>query len=142
MRMTQVSAFLENRPGRLLHVLEVLAQAGVNVLAHTIVDAADFGIVHLIVADPSLAMQALRQAGIVCTSTTVLVVDVPDAPGAFVQKVLRPLAEAGVNIQYSYAFGAPINATAAAKEEPRPRLVLKVNDLESVERALGILPAA
>ena len=137
MRVTQVSAFLENRPGRLLRLLNVLGEAGVNVLAHDIVDASDFGIVHLIVDDHRRAVEALSAAGITCTTTTVLATVVPDAPGAFVQWVLRPLAEAGVNIQYSYAFGALASAQPSEQGQgARPKVVLKVDDMDRAEEAL------
>ena len=136
MRVTQVSAFLENRPGRLLHLLNVLAEAKVNVLAHDIVDASDFGIAHLVVDDPKLAVAAISSAGLTATITSVLVVDVPNEPGAFVNYVLRPLAEAGVNIQYSYAFAAQAGA-GANKPVRSSRVVLKVDDAAKAERALA-----
>ncbi|MGQ9554092.1 MAG: amino acid-binding protein [Anaerolineae bacterium] len=136
MRVTQVSAFLENRPGRLLHLLSVLAEAKVNVLAHDIVDASDFGIVHLIVDDPKKAVQAINQAGLTCSTTTVLAVNLPNEPGAFVEHVLRPLAASGVNIQYSYAFGS-LASTTSQVESVRPQVVLKVDDMDRAEKALA-----
>jgi hypothetical protein len=126
MRTTQVSAFLENRPGRLLYLLNILAEAGVNLFAHNIVDASDFGIIHLLVDSPQKAIEAIRGAGLTCSTTQVLVVQVPNAPGAFVERVLQPLAAAGVNIEYSYAYGCGGTAN----------IVLKVDDLEGGERAL------
>jgi hypothetical protein len=138
MRVLQVSAFLENRPGRLLRLLSILGEAKVNLLAHEIVDASDFGIVHLVADDPKRAVQAIEAAGITCTTTTVLVVDVPNRPGAFVDSVLKPLAEVGVNIQYSYAFsgivGGDFQPAAAAAVS---RVVLKVDGVEKAERALA-----
>ena len=80
MRATQVSAFLENRPGRLLHLLQVLAEANVNIIAHNIVDASDFGIVHMLVDDPQHALEVMRSANMTCSTTTVLQVNVPDEP--------------------------------------------------------------
>ena len=141
MRVTQVSAFLENRPGRLLHLLSVLAEAKVNVLAHDIVDASDFGIVHLIVDDPKKAVQAMNQAGITCSTTTVLAVDLPHKPGAFVEYVLRPLAASGVNIHYSYAFGSLASTTSQANAL-RPQVVLKVDDMDRAEKALEAAQAS
>jgi hypothetical protein len=129
MRITQVSAFLENRPGRLLRLLNVLADAEINLVAHNIVDASDFGIVHLIVADPRRALGVMRDAEITCSATTVLEVTVPDEPGAFVRDILRPLADAEVNIEYSYAYSAPPTAQA--------RIVLKVDDINRGEEALA-----
>ncbi|MHB9034301.1 MAG: hypothetical protein ACYC6L_14790 [Anaerolineae bacterium] len=121
MQVTQVSAFLENRPGRLLYLLNVLADAEVNIIAHNIVDASDFGIVHLLVDNPEQALLAMRAAGLTCSSTEVLVVTVPDEPGAFVHKILMPLAQSSVNIEYSYAY--------AAAETHEARIVLKLSDL-------------
>ena len=99
-----------------------------NLLAHNIVDASDFGIVHLLVDDPDRAVQVIRDAEMTCSATTVLDVTVPDEPGAFVERVLKPLAAANVNIEYSYTFNAPCQGDA--------RIVLKVDDLERGEQAL------
>ncbi len=44
MNITQISVFLENRPGRLAHLLDVLSDAGVNLRALAVADTADFGI--------------------------------------------------------------------------------------------------
>ncbi|MGQ9680964.1 MAG: amino acid-binding protein [Anaerolineae bacterium] len=129
MQVTQVSVFLENRPGRLLHLLTLLAGAKVNLIAHNIVDAGNFGIVHLLVDDPQRALEVIRGDGMTCSATKVLQVTVPDEPGAFVERVLRPLAESRVNIEYSYAYSEPGAGEA--------RIVLKVDDLARGERALG-----
>jgi hypothetical protein len=128
MKITQVSAFLENRPGRLLYLLNVLADAEVNLVAHNIVDASDFGIIHLIVDDPQKAVKAIRGAGLTCSTTTVIETTVADEPGAFVAHVLRPLAQSQVNIEYSYAYSC--SGTA--------RIVLKVDDVDLAE---GVLKA-
>ncbi len=128
MRVTQVSAFLENRPGRLLYLLNVLAEAEINLIAHNIVDASDFGIVHLLVDDAEHAVGAIRDAGITCSKTHVLALNVPDEPGAFVRRVLEPLAQAGVNIEYSYAY--------AACDAPSARIVVKLDDTERGETIL------
>jgi hypothetical protein len=128
MKTVQISAFLENRPGRLLHLLELLAGAGINLIAHNIVDASDFGIIHLIVDDPERALKVIRGAGLTASATPVLQVTVPDEPGAFVNQVLKPLAAANVNIEYSYTYSAPCEGQAM--------IILKLDDLELGEKAL------
>jgi len=128
MRVTQVSAFLENRPGRLLYLLNILAEAQVNLIAHNIVDASDFGIVHMLVSDPQRALEAIRAAGLTCSSTAVLSLEIPDKPGAFVERVLKPLAEANINIEYSYAYSAPSTGKA--------NIVIKVDDIDRGEQVL------
>jgi len=129
MRTTQVSAFIENRPGRLLYLLNVLAEAQVNLVAHNIVDASDFGIVHVIVDNPDKAIRAIRDAGMTCSATTVLEIAVSNEPGSLVDDVLIPLADRGVNIEYSYAFSSPTSGNAS--------VVLKVSDLDRAEEALN-----
>ena len=133
MRETQVSAFLENRPGRLLSLLHTLAEAGINVIAHNIVDASDFGIIHLIVDDAKGATAAIRSAGITCSTTTVLKVAVPDEPGGFVRRVLEPLSEAKINIEYSYV----VPSIDTSEGAPRANIILKVDDLTRAEEALA-----
>ena len=131
MRRKQVSAFLENRPGRLLYLFDLLADAGLNVVAHNIVDASDFGIVHLLLDQPDKALQVLRDAGMTCSATEVIEVAIPDEPGAFVNRILRPLAKAEINIEYSYAYSAGCADQAHS--------VLKVGGIDRAEEVLGDL---
>ena len=55
MKLVQLSVFLENREGRLAKVASLLAEANVNILALTLADTSDFGILRMIVADPDRA---------------------------------------------------------------------------------------
>ena len=128
MRVTQISVFLENRPGRLAHLLQVLAEAKVNLRALSLADTADFGIARIIVADTPSAMAAIRHAGLTAATTEVLRVEVPDEPGALENTIVVPLAQAGVNIEYLYAHS----------ERPldKAEVVMKVDKLEKAEQVL------
>lgn len=129
MKITQISVFLENRPGRLLHLLEVLAGVQVNLRALSVADTADFGIARLIVSDAEAAVNAIRQAGMTAATTEVLRVEVPDTPGGLAKAVIGPLAKAGVNVEYVYAFS----------ERPAEKavVVLKVDNPELAQQVLG-----
>jgi len=129
MNASQISVFLENRPGRLAHLLQVLAGAGVNMRALSVADSSDFGIVRLIVDDVDAAMEAIRGADMTARTIQVLRVEVSDEPGALERTVVEPLAEAGVNIEYMYAYGGRLSETAV--------VVLKVDNQEKAERTLG-----
>ncbi len=129
MNAPQISVFLENRPGRLAHLLQVLAAAEVNMRALSVADSADFGIVRLIVDDPDAAMKAIHAGDMTARITQVLRVEVPDEPGALERAVVEPLAEAGVNIEYMYAYGGRLSETAI--------VVLKVDDLEKAKQTLA-----
>lgn len=99
----QVSIFMENRPGGLAEITEILARAPVNIRAMSVADTADFGIFRVIVDDTDRAMQLLKSAGFTVTRSDMVVVQVPDHPGGLHQ-VLRILTDQKINIEYLYAF--------------------------------------
>jgi hypothetical protein len=129
MKETQISVFLENRPGRLLHLLEAFADTKVNLRALSVADTADFGIARVIVDDVEAAVQAIRQAGLTAATTEVLRAEIPNAPGGLAEAVIRPLARAGVNVEYTYAYNKGGSENAVA--------VLKVDDMEKAQQVLG-----
>ena len=129
MQVTQISVFLENQPGRLADLLDVLSDAQVNLQALSVADSADFGIVRLIVSDPDAVLLAIRNADMTAATTQVLRVEIPDVPGGLSRTVVAPLARAGVNIEYVYAY--------SELRLERAVVVLKVDDLERAEEALA-----
>lgn len=103
MKIEQLSIFLENKAGRLAEVTKVLAAAGINILALSLADTSDFGILRLIVNDHGKAKEALRDAGFTVGLTSVLAVEVPHAPGGL-DGILQLLGSKDVNVEYMYAF--------------------------------------
>lgn len=103
MKLQQLSLFLENRPGRLGAPLAAIAQAGLNILTLSLADTAQFGILRMIVRDWDKAKQVLEEAGWVVNLTEVVAVGVPDRPGGLAS-VLSVIEDAGLNIEYMYAF--------------------------------------
>lgn len=130
MRVKQVSVFVENRPGRLQAMLQALKEAGSNIKTIFIADTSGFGIARLMFSDLEKGAEALRQAGFALTITDVLAVTVPDTPGSLLERVTKPLAAAGVNIDYIYSY--------PDLQEGKGVIILKVSDLEKAERVLGI----
>ena len=128
MRDTQISVFLENQPGRLAHLLQVLSAAEVNLRALSVADSADFGVVRVIVSDTATAVRTLRAAGMTAATTQVLRAEIPDVPGGLARAIVEPLARAGVNIEYVYAY--------SERPSEKAIVVLKVDDLDKAEKAL------
>lgn len=103
MKVTQLTVFLENRCGRLAEVADILGQNGINIRGFSTTEAAEYGIVRLIVDDPERARQLLHDAGFTTHFSHVICVRVPDRPGGLAQ-VLDQLAAAGVSIDYLYSI--------------------------------------
>lgn len=103
MKVKQISVFLENKCGRLAAVTRFLAEAKVNIRALSIADTSDFGILRLIVDQPDLAYQVLKDNGFTVSTTEVIAVEMPDTPGGLAQ-VLEILDQEKVNLEYLYAF--------------------------------------
>jgi hypothetical protein len=103
MKAKQVSIFLENRSGRLKSALEVLYKEEINIRALTIAESSQFGILRLIVNAPDKAIDSLKSAGFTAVLSDVIAVEVEDKPGGL-YKVLQKIAEAGLNVEYMYAF--------------------------------------
>ena len=129
MKIKQVSVFVENQPGRLVAMLEALKGREVNIRALCIAEGSDFGIVRMILSDNVRGVEALKQAGFTVTETTVLQKDMPDQPGGLLEAVAKPLAKAGINLEYFYAFVDPTPGKAS--------IVLKVSDPERAEQLIN-----
>ena len=52
MSVSQISVFLESKPGHLRRVLDSFEEAGVSVRGYSASDTGDYGIVRFIVDDP------------------------------------------------------------------------------------------
>jgi hypothetical protein len=103
MKVKQLSIFLENQSGRLAEVTGALGEQGINIRALSLADTSGFGILRLIVNDISKAHDLLREKGFTVRETDVIAVEMPDSPGGLSQ-ILAALGEAGINVEYMYAF--------------------------------------
>ncbi len=129
MKIKQVSCFIENQPGRLESALEALKTAQVNIRALCVAETSEFGIMRMVLSDSARGAEALRKADFTVKETVVLQKEMPDQPGGLLDTVARPLARAGINLEYFYAFIDPTPGTAS--------IVLKVSDPDRAEKAMG-----
>ena len=56
----QLSVFMENREGRLDEILKILSEAGVNIVALSLADTSEYGMLRMIVSDPHKGRAALK----------------------------------------------------------------------------------
>lgn len=103
MLIKQISVFIENMPGKLSEVTQVLGDNGIDMSALTLADTTDFGILRLIVNDPDKACQILRAHDFVVKQSDVIAVVIDDRPGGLTG-VLQVLTSGNVSVEYMYAF--------------------------------------
>ena len=99
----QLSIFIENKPGSLARVTDILAKAQINMQALSLADTADFGVLRMIVDDSEKALQALQDAGFTANTTSVIAVEVPHRPGGL-NDILQMFQANDINVEYMYAF--------------------------------------
>lgn len=80
MFVKQVSVFIENRQGRLDEFTTLLGQNEIDLIALSVADTTNFGMVRAIVSDYDKATTVLRDNGYTVNLTDVLAVAVPDSP--------------------------------------------------------------
>ena len=103
MFIDQISVFMKNKKGRLSSLTRILADNGIDLVALSIADTADYGIMRAIVNDTPGAEKALRAAGFMVSTTRVLGVVVPDTPGGL-SDVLEIFSRGDVSVEYLYSF--------------------------------------
>ena len=103
MTINQLSIFIENRSGTLIKVLNVLKQAGIQIIASTIADTAEYGIYRLICSEPERAYEELKKSGIAVAQSDVFALELDDEPGRAADAV-STFSEAGISIAYMYTF--------------------------------------
>ena len=118
----QLSVFLENREGRLDTVLKILAENDVNIVALSLADTSDYGMLRMIVSDPHKGKAALKDAGITAMLTDVVALRVPHATGSL-SKAMHQIVEGEINVEYMYAFANGADAAAVLKSDDPARVI-------------------
>jgi len=124
---TQFSVFMVNKPGVLAHILGELAKAKINIIAMTVTDSVEHGVLRVVLDNADLAEQIIGKANLPVNKTEVLCVNLDNKAGALAV-VAEKLAVNHINISYAYC-------TAGAKGG-RTTGILKVAD---VKKAMKIL---
>ena len=126
MAIHQISVFVQNNPGALVGIIEELANKGINIRASSIADTAEFGIFRLITNDFDKTREILSENN-VTNVTKVIAAKMEDKPGAL-YRVVDILSEAGINIEYMYAF--------TASETFGAYVVFRVDDVDAAQKLL------
>jgi hypothetical protein len=126
----QVSVFLDNHPGSLSEVITQLDKNQIKIVALSIADKGEFGMVRMITDKPAKATRILEDAEFNLAKakknvevTVVLITDKDQ-----MSRITKVLGDNGFNIDYAYSSAVHFDGKFA--------LVLRVNDLEMAEKTL------
>lgn len=129
MSLKQISVFVENKPGKMQHLTQVLADHQVDMRALSLAETSDFGIVRIIVDDAYAASTLLKDEGFIHNVSKVLGVVIPDEPGGL-NAVLAVLGEAQINVEYMYAF-------LGSNDTKHAYMIFRVEDNKAAVAALA-----
>jgi hypothetical protein len=139
-KVKQLAVFIENKPGRVSEIADLMGRVGVNIRGFSVSDTAEYGIMRLVVDKPDEARAALKDAGFTVREDEVICVELPDEPGAL-GKVLLAVSEAGVNIEYVYSLvgtAVVLNVSDADRAlrllEGRPVKLMSQEDIATYAR--------
>ena len=136
MTISQLSVFLENKTGYLNQVLAVLAKHNINIVALTVADTSDYGILRAIVSDPEKALEVLRAEQFSVRIHDILSIEMSAAPGTM-SHILDLFTAADICIEYVYAFSFGSKSILILRTDDREKSiqVIKDNKLKSITGA-------
>ncbi len=136
MTIKQISIFLENQSGYLNKALAILAKHDINIKALTIADTADFGIVRLIVSDPTKALEILKNENYTVSLQDILSIEMNGESGAL-STILDLFAAEELSIEYIYAFSYGSKSILVIRTNNRKKAeeIIKNNNLKTVSES-------
>ena len=102
----ELSVRMDNRPGSLARVCQVLADCGVNIMAFQSIPSEKTILVCIVADNPTAAQSVFDQNGIIYTEAEVVQYKLSNRPGELARAASR-LAEVNININYAYCGVEP-----------------------------------
>ncbi|MBR6953281.1 MAG: amino acid-binding protein [Campylobacter sp.] len=106
--MKQLSVFLENKPGELTAMSDILRDSDISIDSVVIAETSKFGVVRIITSEFDKAADALKKAGFSARTVDVVAVKIANKKGTFA-KIVEALSGAGISINYCYSYYADTN---------------------------------
>lgn len=122
----EIRVFVENKPGKLSRVAELLGSAGIDILALDLADDGQFGIIRILTAEPDCTMEILTAANMAVAFNRVACIEIPDKPGGLLA-LSEALMQANLNVTDAYG--------CILERGKRAVFVVKGDNLEAIEAA-------
>lgn len=107
MTTKQFEVFVQDKPGEVARVAEILAKNAVNIRGISTDLGSTKPVIHVITDDEASARRVLKSNGIEFVEREVLVLSMSDKPGELA-KITRKLAKAGINVESMFILGQKI----------------------------------
>ncbi len=125
--MVQYSVFMANKPGLLGKICRALAAAKINIVALTMMDSTEHGVLRIVGKNPEKTKATLDEFNLSMTKTDVLAVTMPNRPGA-VADICEKLSAARIPISYLYSTTGGAGGKAIG--------IFKVQNMAKAEKIL------
>ena len=127
----QITVFLENKPGRLAKVLAELAKHKINIVALSVMDHQEHGVLRVVTDDQAASTRIISDLNSPFREADVLEVELKNQPGALAH-VCEVLAAEHINIEYAYCSSGGRNGKVVG--------IFKVSNIEKAIRVLNESP--
>ncbi len=138
MFIKQLTIFVENKFGRVADILDILGKNGIDICALSIADTSEYGLMRMIVSDPSKAKTLLQNSGVIVKITDAIAVPLSHTPGGL-SKVMEILKAGGISVNYLYAFvGGENGGAVVVMKTDKPEetvMLLSQNGIKPLEKA-------
>ena len=125
MTIQQISIFLENKFGKLNEILSLISKEQIRIIAATVADTSEFGILRILTSDPQKAFKVLKNNNISANISEVVAIVTESVPGQFA-RAIEYFTRAGISIEYMYCLSTKVTGI----------LVIRVNDTETAREVI------
>lgn len=122
-----LSIFSENKPGSLEKITKIFADYHINIMGISVASGGEFGIVKLLVNDPNMALEKLKENKIIASKQPIVAVFIGDKAGNMF-RLLNVLSAHQLNVEDCYG-------TVIDKKE-RAMIIIEVKDIENTQKIL------
>lgn len=134
--LTELSIFLPNKPGRLAGLIKELNEEQINIMAISVVETADYGLILLLVDKSEKCVDYLEENDYEFTQSSVLAVGFDDEP-MDLYNITKLLGDNEINIEYMYltVIGGDTIIILRVDDNDRAAEILQENGYSQIEES-------
>lgn len=123
--VTEVTARLENKPGRLAKICEAMAQEKVNIRALSVMDSGERSVLRLVTDELEASRRVLTSLGVEAEFADVIGLELDNKPGALA-RLLQRFADEHINVEYAYTSAAGVGKALGIFRLDNPKKAMQI----------------